>query len=213
MYINCSWNKVSELQILERMWLYACFGLSPLWPSAAGCFKAEHWPKWSFQLLQSLFSSVVHFMAEDVWHTWKRSVVLHVSPALHPQRSTVSSLSFQTQTSCGSVAALLSFWRLEFKLWLCFHFGYKTLVSRKPSAPVAQHSREAQPQLRISGLASTVCSRPSRGGSLALTDVTQIACDMPTKKQFPLVLAWRSCSALLPLAGLWLPGLHEDVCA
>lgn len=137
---------------------------------------------------------------------------IYLTYALHPQRSTVSSLSFQTQISCGSVAALLS-WRLEFIFWLCFHFGYKTLVFRKPSAPVAQHSREAQPRLRISGLASTICSRPSGGGSLAFTDVTQIACDMPTKKQSPLVLAWRSCSALLPLAGLWLPGLHAYVCA
>ena len=74
MSINCSWHEVSELQILERVWLYMLVWVLSL--SAAGCFKAEHGPKWSFQLLQSLFSS-----AESVWHTWKCSVVLHESLA------------------------------------------------------------------------------------------------------------------------------------
>lgn len=32
-YRNCSWHEVSELHILERMWLYACLGLIPLWLS------------------------------------------------------------------------------------------------------------------------------------------------------------------------------------
>ncbi|XP_035749863.1 protein FAM207A isoform X4 [Egretta garzetta] len=67
-----------------------------------------------------------------------------------------SAPSLQTQTSCGSVAALLSLWKPEFILWLCFHFSCKALVSRKPSGPVAQ-----LPWMRISGLASTICSRHS----------------------------------------------------
>lgn len=91
-----------------------------------------------------------------------------------------SAPSLQTQTSCGSVAALLSLWKPELILWLCFHFSCKALVSRKPSGPVAQ-----LPWMRISGLASTICSRHSGGGSLALTDVTQIASDMPARNHSP----------------------------
>lgn len=80
MFIDCSWHEVSELQILARIWLYACLGVAPLWPpslAALGQNTAQNGP--SADSPQSLFSSVVHFIAEEAFHMWKRLVVLHAS--------------------------------------------------------------------------------------------------------------------------------------
>lgn len=70
--------------------------------------------------LQSLLCSVIHFIAKDVWYSWKISVVLHRSVAQHPRRSTDGSVSLQTQISLyehGSPPLLLEAWAHAALLW------------------------------------------------------------------------------------------------